>query len=187
MRCTQAYELMQLALDRRLTPGLAALLDAHLRQCAGCREEFARLRQVARLLETMPEQPASSGFTSRVLAGIYSARRSRYYPFINLRMIAGISAVIVCTLVIFVVGLMQVNAVAELTGSFVAWHYTAPNLVSAATLGDGIEGLFVNESGTGEGWTLVTLLGCGVLILSLGILHYLLHPHSGKQPVQAGR
>lgn len=194
MQCTQAGELMQLSLDRRLSPGMAGLLDAHIRQCAACRAEYMRLRQVARLLEALPEQHASPGFTSRVLAGISAARRhplKRYYPALNPGMIAGISAVVLCALVLFVIGLLQVNAIAVLTGSFVAWHYTVPGLVAspALTFGDGagIEGLFVNEAGTGDGWTLVTLIGCGVLVVSLGILRYLLRPNTGKQPVQAGR
>ncbi len=54
MNCTQARELLPLALYGELNSEIQATLEEHLKGCPGCREEQAALGEVRRLLDAAP-------------------------------------------------------------------------------------------------------------------------------------
>ncbi|GEM_PF-3791579 len=61
----QAREAFSEYLDGRLAAGMAVWLEAHLRQCPPCEDEFASMRASVQLVRMMPQAPAPRSFLLR--------------------------------------------------------------------------------------------------------------------------
>ena len=76
MSCEEFSESLSAYLDHELSPSERARLEAHLRDCSGCRQELESLRAVSRLVSSLPAVEPSEGF-SRSLSREIAARRPR--------------------------------------------------------------------------------------------------------------
>ncbi len=90
MGCKKAQRRLSAYLDGELSPVERAPLDEHVRGCARCTEELARLSGLRRLLDGAPDVPVTAGFAGSVRraaeARVERARGSaarpawRFYP-----------------------------------------------------------------------------------------------------------
>ena len=96
-------ELMQRALDDGLDATAQGRLDAHLRSCAGCAQEWQGLQALHRQLQAAPLPAAGGGFTARVLARIAAEQHQapvRNTPAFPLIAAAGVLGVITIALLL---------------------------------------------------------------------------------------
>lgn len=72
MKCQQADDLIQKALDSPLSPGDRAQLDAHIAECSACASALSQYRELARTTRTWlaDTDAVRSDFTASVLARI---------------------------------------------------------------------------------------------------------------------
>ncbi len=80
MECQAIQKRISAYLDGELDAGLRDTIQAHLNECAGCRQAAAQLSQVYALLEEDVAQPANPFLWTRVQARLSSppsVRRSR--------------------------------------------------------------------------------------------------------------
>ena len=77
MRSEHGLELMMEALDGELPPDGRAELEAHLEQCADCREEWVQLQALEQLLRASPAAHPPVGFAGRIMARVDRRRRYR--------------------------------------------------------------------------------------------------------------
>jgi len=68
MSCADTRDLFSDLVDDRLAAGDAARVEAHLAECAECRAELDRFRQMVSLLRAADRPRAPAGFAERVLA-----------------------------------------------------------------------------------------------------------------------
>lgn len=73
MRCDTVRKKLDRFAQQELAPRLRESVEAHLRECAGCRRHLAREERLAAVLASVPEPPAvPEGFGDRLMA---AARR----------------------------------------------------------------------------------------------------------------
>jgi len=77
MRCAQADPLFDRYVDGVLPAGNAASLEAHLADCAACRERLADARSIARALAADHRVKAPKGFAAAVMDEVFRARPER--------------------------------------------------------------------------------------------------------------
>ncbi len=78
MRCEEIQERLSAYLDRELEPAERQALEDHLRECAGCRQELALLRQTVSTLQSLEEMEVSPQLTAAIQAGVSARGRSRW-------------------------------------------------------------------------------------------------------------
>lgn len=81
MKCTEAQEWMSERLDQALDSQRENRLDAHLHDCAHCRQEWQALRDSWELLGTLPELEPSPLFRARVWEKIRLDRQAPAWNF----------------------------------------------------------------------------------------------------------
>jgi len=69
--CHDAHERLSDLLDDALEPAAAAVVEAHLAECAECRRELERLRATVGLLQRVEAPRAPAGFVDRVMDRAY--------------------------------------------------------------------------------------------------------------------
>ena len=67
MNCRIAKTLMQDAADGKLNGADTGLINAHLEECAACREEYRQTALLLEALRAIPVPPPSPGFAERAL------------------------------------------------------------------------------------------------------------------------
>ncbi len=79
MPCSETHERMSLQLDNLLDQEQAAQLQAHLAECAACRQEWDAMCAVSKLLEAAPMAMPAPGLSLRVTRRVErrAARRRR--------------------------------------------------------------------------------------------------------------
>ena len=60
MECQDAIDVMDMALEQCLEPGLRAPFDDHMDECAPCRNYFEQLRLTRAALQNLPRHGATS-------------------------------------------------------------------------------------------------------------------------------
>jgi predicted anti-sigma-YlaC factor YlaD len=88
MPCSEIHEWMSLQLDNMLDQEQAAQLQAHLVECAACRQEWQAMCAVSQLLEAAPMVVPAPGLGLRVnrRVGQREARRRRTFSILGVLM-----------------------------------------------------------------------------------------------------
>ena len=74
MKCAELEKDIQLLLDDEINSPESRILNAHLKDCHSCRQEFANLRQVRELLKVQPAIVPDEAFDNRMLRTIENHR-----------------------------------------------------------------------------------------------------------------
>nr|WP_162990634.1 zf-HC2 domain-containing protein [Maliibacterium massiliense] len=99
--CEQAWEWMNLALDGALQDEQRALLEAHLAQCAACREKFALLQSMRQGLRAWEEMAPPEALLAHVMARLPRQKQAR-----KRRAALWAGGAVAACLVLFVAGAM---------------------------------------------------------------------------------
>src|SRR5262245_11394768 len=76
MNCLECQELLQDRLDGQSVPD-SQEMDAHLSQCAGCRDQHAAALRLLEGLKEMPRPTPRPGFAQAIAASVIKDRRQR--------------------------------------------------------------------------------------------------------------
>ena len=74
MECREVLGYLSPYLDGELEPGLAGVVQGHLKECAGCRSELEGLRQADAWIRAMPVPAAGPELTERILSAARGGR-----------------------------------------------------------------------------------------------------------------
>jgi anti-sigma factor RsiW len=85
MKCRQVKKLISPYLDDALSRDEKRDFDAHIRNCAGCREELKETRTLHQLFASARRFAAPYGFATRVLANLEQKEKLRLRKFLTIR------------------------------------------------------------------------------------------------------
>ncbi|MGZ3681851.1 MAG: anti-sigma factor family protein [Ktedonobacterales bacterium] len=77
MTCARSRRYLQLYVDRRLAPGYLSSLEAHLAQCAGCRQELHMLETIAEVYVEPEPVEVPPDLTVLIMARVAQVERLR--------------------------------------------------------------------------------------------------------------
>jgi anti-sigma factor RsiW len=109
VKCRHAKKMISASLDDALSPGEKKDFDAHIQDCASCREELEETRDLHRMFASVPRFPAPYGFATRVLANLEEREGSRPRGLLPIRPFFLRAAQVAFALVVMTVGMVSGN------------------------------------------------------------------------------
>jgi len=76
MRCQTVRQRLEALAAEEVAPHVRKEMEGHLRSCSGCRAAWARQKQLATLIRSVPAPPVPDGFAGRLVARARVGRES---------------------------------------------------------------------------------------------------------------